>query len=296
MALPLAFAFFLPAVPAGAFNQPPVNLGATTFLDGGPAVPGHYLLEYFRFIDGTHAKDKDGRTISGGASFTATVALNQYVYVSPVSVLGGNLGLDLLVPIVSADVKGGFGPAPLTANTGGLGDLVVGPLLQWNGTTLLGKPFFQRFELTAILPTGKYDKNFSVNPGSNLFTFNPYYSFTWLFAQGWETSWRVLYAWHAENGAMLVQPGQILYANIALSKEVRPKLRLGVSGYALQQLTEDRVAGAAAVDSKERVFAAGPGLVYAPQGFLLMLSPHFEFGARNRFQGTRTTLQLLHKF
>ncbi|MGQ0644510.1 MAG: SphA family protein [Elusimicrobiota bacterium] len=283
------------ACPSHAFNQPPVNLSATTFLDGG-APPGIYYLNYVLFVEGRKAKDSEGNVIPGGAEANVLVQLNQLYLLSPYKLLGGNVGLDIVVPVVAPTVKGGIGPVPLTANTAGMGDWVIAPALQWDGKSLFGGPLFQRVEFLVTLPTGKYDKNKLVNPGSNLLTLEPYYSFVWLFHPKWETSWRLFYAFHGENDDTKTRPGRLFHANWAVSRQVSPRLRLGAAGYGLQQTTEDEVNGVDAMNSKERAFAAGPGLFYTSQGLMLALSHPVEFGVRNRFQGRRTTLQFIHRF
>jgi hypothetical protein len=284
------------AEPAGAFNENAVNLGSTSFLDGGPVKPGTYLVEYGVLVNGFRARDKDGNQIPGGAAIAVSGLTTQVVHVTPWKILGANFGLDAVLPIVTPSAKGSLGPVPVTANTGGLGDLIVGPLLQWNETTLFGRPFMQRIESDVCMPTGKYDPNFAVNPGVNFWTVDSYYAFSWFFAHGWETSWRFWYAFNGENGATHVKAGQLAHVNFAMSREVLPQLRLGVSGYALRQTTDDKLDGARVPDSRERAFALGPGLVYQNPAFLLVLSNPIEFGVQNRFAGTRTVLQLIHKF
>ncbi|MBI4061625.1 MAG: transporter [Elusimicrobia bacterium] len=283
------------AGPAWGFNQPPANLSATTFLDGG-APPGLYYLNYSIFTDGRRAVDKDGKTIDGGAQVDAFAQLHQLYYVADRKLLGAKLALDLLVPLVAVTAKGSLGAAPVTANTAGMGDLLAGLALQWDEASLLGRPLLQRFESDVTMPTGKYDKNFAANPGSNLWTTESYYSFVWFFAEKWETSLRLWHAYHTENPDTKVQPGQRAHFSWAVSRQVLPKLRLGAAGYALRQLADDKVAGVRQSDSRERVFAAGPGLVYQGGGLTAMLSHPVEFWGQNRFVGSRTTLQLIHRF
>ncbi|MEK7787592.1 MAG: hypothetical protein AAB658_19480, partial [Chloroflexota bacterium] len=67
------------AAPARAFNQPPANLSATTFMDG-VAPSGLYYVNYTLFTDGRRAVDKNGNTISGGAKVDALTQLHQLYY------------------------------------------------------------------------------------------------------------------------------------------------------------------------------------------------------------------------
>lgn len=123
--------------PSAAFNQPPVNLGTTSFLDGGGGAPGLIFVQYLQFSRGGTAVDHAGSRISGGAQINSLVSLTQLIYMSSMTVSGAHPGLHAIFPLVSVSAKGSLGPAPLTANTAGPGDLVAGPFLQWNGTLQL---------------------------------------------------------------------------------------------------------------------------------------------------------------
>jgi hypothetical protein len=282
--------------PSWGFNEPPANLSATTFLDGG-APPGLYYINYSIFSDGGKAVDKNGNAIPGGAQVNSFSQLHQLYYLTNYSVLGGELGFDVLLPIVAVTAEGTFyGAFPVTANTAGLGDLLAGPALQWDKGTLLGRPVFQRVESDVTMPTGKYDPTKLANPGSNLWNVDSYYSFVWLFADKWETSERFWYGFNSENPATGIKPGQRAYVDYAVSREVLPKFRVGAAGYVFRQTTDDKIFGVRQPDSRERVVALGPGVVYQGQGLTFMLSHPIEFLGENRFVGSRTTLQLIYKF
>ena len=283
-------------VPARAFNEPPANLSLTTFMDGG-APPGFYYLNYSVLVDGGRAVDKNGSTIPGGAQVVALSQLEQLYLMTNVDVLGGKLGVDALLPVTAVTAQGSFyGVVPMTANTAGLGDFLAGPTIQWDKGTLLGRPVFQRVESDVTMPTGKYDKSSLANPGSNLWTLDSYYSFVWLFADKWETSERLWYAFNGENPATRVTPGQRTHIEFAASREVLPRFRVGAVGYFYRQTTDDKVAGVRQPDSRERVAAIGPGVVYQGQALTFYLSHPIEFWGANRFVGSRTTLQLLYRF
>ena len=100
--------------------------------------------------------------------------------------------------------------------------------------------------------------------------------------------------WDWELGT--IQPGQAFHANYAASYEVVKGVRLGINGYALQQLTEDKVDGRSQANSEERVFGIGPGIKWSGNGLSLYLNSYFETGAENRPEGTKVVFRLSKVF
>ncbi|MEJ2520134.1 MAG: transporter, partial [Desulfuromonadales bacterium] len=228
LVLCLVVAFALFSGSAFAYLQPNVNLGFTSFLDGGPpAGPGHYLSEYLQFY--TADKLVDGPP----GEVDAWVLLNQYVYQSDQAVLfGGKWGLNVMLPIVGLDAS-----SPVVSDNSGIGDLLIGPFIQWD--PIMGKKgpiMLNRIELQTIWPTGDYDNDRTLNPGSNHFSFNPYWAATVFLGPKATVSWRLHYLWNDDNdefrGAtkmgqspvdLKLEPGQAVHANFTAAYEVLPK-------------------------------------------------------------------------
>jgi anthranilate 1,2-dioxygenase (deaminating, decarboxylating) large subunit len=279
---------------ARGYDQPSVNLGATSFLDGAPpAGPGWYFTEYLQYYHAQQFRDFDPEPDLG-----VFASLNQLIYQSDQKLLlGGKWGVNLILPVVAFQDS-----SPLPSQNG-LGDLEVGPFLQWDPIIRNGAPFmFNRLELTCILPTGSYDRRDALNAGANFFSFNPYWSATILPAPKWEISWRLHYLWNGINDdptikALKTQAGQAMHLNFASSYEVIEKrLRLGVSGYYFKQLTASEWDGAK-VSGKEQVFGLGPGLLYSfSQNDHLFFNVYFEMAAANRTEGQRFNLRWVHHF
>jgi hypothetical protein len=59
-------------------------------------------------------------------------------------------------------------------------------------------------------------------------------------------------------GADDTQPGQAFHMNYAASYEVWENFRIGLAGYLLYQLTDDKVDGNDIGQSRERVIRLGP--------------------------------------
>lgn len=297
LALTLALAALVLPGAAIAFDQPAVNLGFTSFLDGGPpAGPGFYFTEYLQYYSSDELK---GLPVPPGTDVDAFVSLNQFIYQSDQPLLlGGKWGIDVIVPVVSLDSN-------LLPNNDGLGDLLIGPYLQWD--TVMGDNgpvFMHRIELQTILPTGAYDKDELLNPGSNVVSFNPYWAATWFATPRLTASWRLHYLWNAQNTDPNTpfptgdtQAGQAVHGNFAAAYEVIPKmLRVGVNGYYLKQVTASEADGSD-IPGREKVFAIGPGaLLHLSKDTHIFANAYFESGAQNRPEGDRYLLRLVHHF
>jgi hypothetical protein len=288
---------------AEAYNQPAVNLGFTSFMDGGPpAGPGFYFTQYFQYWHADAFTDADGDKIPGGPELDAFISLSQFIYQSDQAILaGGKWGIDVIVPVVDLDLDGGT--ALPSSDESGMGDLLVGPFIQWDPVMgEKGPVFMQRVELQMIFPTGSHDKSALANPGSNHFSFNPYWAGTLFLGERWTTSCRIHYLWNDENddgfGGVDITPGQAVHGNFAVSYAVLPnRLRAGLNGYFLYQLEEDEIDGDSVSGSEEQVWGLGPGLMYSfSQENHIFFNLYFETGAENRPEGTRGTLRWVHHF
>lgn len=305
-----ALIFFAATTGAVAYDLPSVNLGLTSFLDGGPpAGPGFYISQYVQYYSADQLNGADGNELPiPGTDVEAWVSLTQFLYQSDTPLLfGGKWGMDVIVPYVSINTSYAPGVPGPEANSAGFGDILVGPYLQWDPVMGKNGPvFMHRIELQMIFPTGKYDANKELNPGSNFFSFNPYWAGTLFITPRWTVSTRLHYLWNAENDdpnraygdASDTQAGQAFHANFASAYEVIPKmLRIGINGYYLKQISETEVDGNKVSDSKEKVLAIGPGAIFSfSQDSHLFFNVYFESSAENRPEGTRSVVRLVHHF
>ena len=318
LGLILALTLICFAAPATAYWQPlGINLGFTNFLDGASPGPGLYWTEYFQIIHATDLKDVPF-PLDDDVELDVFVNLHQLVYQSNVNFLGGNPGLDVILPLVDVDVEHELLPpagGPGLTGEDGVGDILIGPFIQWGPHMVFNRPFFHRFEFQVTAPTGENTKQNLLNPGADVWTINPYYAFTYFVTPKLSTSWRIHYLWSSENNnatilfpGVDVEAGQAIHLNYAMAYQFTDSLRLGVAGYYLRQLEESDLDGTGSLppplqvladelDKKEEVFSIGPGLVWhITKDLTLMGAINWETMANSRPEGVRSTLRLIWKF
>ena len=294
---------------AQAYDLPNLNLGFTSFLDGAPpSGPGWYVTQYVQYYTANRLTDNNGHSLGfPREDVRALVGISQLAYVSTVRLGPGVLGLDLLIAYVPyASIDDGLGGAVLRAKSG-VGDSFIGPFIQFD--PIMGKNgplFVGRFEATLILPTGQYNPDAAVNPGSNFFSFNPYIAGTLFLTQDWTVSVRLHYLWNATNdrpnvslgpNVYTTQAGQAVHANFASEVSVTKALKVGINGYWLQQITDTLANGEVVPGRRERVYALGPGaLLTINTENYLFFNAYYEIGARNRPEGQRFTTRWVGHF
>lgn len=293
---------------ASAYDLPVVNLGLTSFLDGGlPAGPGWYLQEYFQNYSADRLRDKDGKALGlPKQNLDYQVAVTQLSYLSNVRLGNASLGLNVLLPVVTRmKVDDGLDNAALRGQ-GGMGDLLIGPFIQFDPIMGPDGPrFVHRIELQVNLPTGEYDDKHAINPGNNAWSFDPYWAATYWFTPKWTASIRAHYLYNGKNddpaqsfGAVSdIQAGQALHANFATEYAVTEHLRLGINGYWLKQITDTQVDGHDVSGRREKVWAIGPGAMYSfsPNDHVFV-NAYFEQNVENRPDGSRVQMRYVHHF
>lgn len=286
------------ASPSLAFDQPAVNLGLTSFVDGTPpAGPGLYFQEYLQFYSSDELVDFPGAPANSETD--VFLSMSQLIYQSDQELfLGGKWGLNLMLPYVDIDNN-------MLPHQSGFGDVLVGPFLQWDPVMGKNGPLFmQRVELQFILPTGSYSASKALNPGSNVYSFNPYWSGTLFLSPKLTVSTRLHYLWNGENddpfvgsGANDTQAGQAFHGNFTTSYEVIPKmLRLGLNAYYFKQVGSSKTDGEK-VAGKEQVLGFGPGaLLSFSQDTHLFFNAYYESNVEYRPKGERYIMRLVHHF
>ena len=293
---------------AHAYDLPVVNLGLTSFMDGGlPAGPGWYLQEYFQNYSANRLRDKDGKSLGlPEENLDYQVAVTQLSYLSNVRWGNASLGLNAVLPVVTRmKVDDGLDNAALRGQTG-VGDLLIGPFIQFDPVMGPDGPrFVHRIELQVNLPTGDYDDKHAINPGNNAWSFDPYWAATYWFTPKWTASVRAHYLYNGKNNDPAqslgdvsdIQAGQALHANFATDYAVTDHLRLGINGYWLKQITDTRIDGHDVSGRREKVWSIGPGGMYSfSANDHLFVNAYLEQDVENRPDGSRVQVRYVHHF
>ena len=291
-----------------ASDLPTVNLGLSSFVDGAvPAGSGWYAQTYFQNYRADSIRDTHGNKIALTQSEIDYQSIVQQIsYMSDIKLGSGNLGLNMVIPVLAhVDVDDGLNNQAIKANRG-LGDIIIGPFIQFDPVMGQDGPkFSHRFEFQINLPTGEYDHNKDINPGANAVSLDPYWAATYWLNPKWTLSTRLHYLYNFKNNdpnysfgnAEDIQAGQALHANFESSYTVTPQLRLGINGYWLNQITDTQVDGENVKGRREQVWAIGPGAMYSfsPHDHLVA-NAYFEQDAENRPQGTSMIFRYVHHF
>lgn len=297
------------ALNAQAYDLPLLNLGSTSFYDGSPPPggPGWYLNQYLSYSKADRFNDAHGNKLPLPKQQVEVFApTTQIFYMAEPLGNGAMPGINaVLTSLAYVDMDDGLGNAALNAREG-VGDLVLGPFLQLptvmraDGSPLLT----HRVEADFILPTGQYDKNKSLSPGSNYWSFDPYYAATLWITRKWSVSGRFSYLWNGKNSdaptsfgdVSSIQAGQALHANLTTQYALTDRFSVGLNGYWLKQITDTQVDGHDVSGRREKVWAIGPGAVYSfDRENMLTANVYFEQGAQNRSEGNKFVLNFLHK-
>ena len=298
------FLIFITPISVSAYDLPSVNLGFTSFMDGAPpSGPGLYSQEYVQFWTADKFTNNTGSESfppGTGEKLDAWIILNQVTYQSNTELmLGAKWGLDVIIPVVSLDMSYDNYQTGFPLENSGIGDIWVGPYLQWDPVMGDNGPkFMHRFSLGFIFPTGSYDENKAINAGSNFFSFNPYWAATYFVTPKLTISTRIHYLWNAENDDTDIKAGQAIHLNFASSYELIPsRLRVGINGFYLKQISDSEQLGTKVSGVREKVFAIGPGMLYSfNKDAHLFINTYFESAAENRPEGTRINLRFVYHF
>ncbi len=259
--------------------------GGEDFLVGAMPPPGWYGLVYANRYTAGRLNDGAGKMPVQSFDLKVNAFTLRLDRVKPVSLLGADRwGTLLIQPLLDLDLA--MSPVPGVALKGrrrGLGDFTLGNGLHWT---------FQHFEMInaidLVAPTGGYRATALVNSGQNHWVVRLNHIGTWRPAPDWDMSYRLHWDDNFNNAATDYRSGQTVYLNWAAGWKPQPPLTVGLAGYFLRQITDDRQGGRRvhADGNRARVDGIGPCVKYfLPNHVMLTVKYFHEFRARNHAEG-----------
>jgi hypothetical protein len=320
--------FFPFSALAGGVNHEP--LGAEAFLAGVLPPPGFYVKEYLSYYTADKLKNDNGRNLSlakDGAELDKLevyASATRFLYISPVKVLGGFLGAQMIVPWVRTSLKLDTstpgGPSEVGEHRNAIGDMTFGPNLSWHSKKGL---FHAATGVDITVPTGPWNGRHLVNIGTNVWSFSPVFAATVFLP--WHPNLsagiKMDYSLNARNDDFVMSPstaakignagltglkthlspGQEFHFDYGIEyaltkKSAEHQFRVGALGYFYQQTTDDKTGEGRVTHDLGRVFAIGPGVWWTYKKWVVEAHTAFEMAMRNRPEGINTYLTIIHTF
>lgn len=139
-----------------------------------------------------------------------------------------------------------------------------------------------------VAPSGGYRATDLVNPGLHRWVLRLNHIGTWQPSPAWDISYRFHWDDNFNNAATDYHSGQTLYLNWAVGWKPQRPLTVGLAGYSLRQITDDRHGGAIVHGdgNRARVDGIGPCVKYFLPNHTMLTAKYFrESGARNHSEG-----------
>ncbi|MBC7681716.1 MAG: transporter [Ferruginibacter sp.] len=253
--------------------------GTENFMAGALPPPGLYGMVFLQNYRTTRVNGNDGQNLNvPGFSVTANVVAPRLVWVPGVQLLGGDMVVHVIAPLVDLQVH----VAGNSQSKTGLGDLTTGIGIGYHHSPHLHSVV----ALDLYLPTGGYHKADLANIGRNQFAVEPVYALSYIDPAGLNADFKLGYIVNSRNKDTDYTSGGEFHSDFSLGWAVAKGWTAGVGGYVYQQLTDDKSAGTSVANNKGRAFALGPSVKYdSGTGWFATVKWQAETAVRNRAQG-----------
>ncbi|WP_190304701.1 SphA family protein [Pseudomonas chlororaphis] len=222
---------------------------------------------------------------------------------------GADYGFKISAPYLDVDSQSTVGNHTASASYSDFLNVTVSPLiLQWRDPTFR---FSQNFQLSFGVPIGTYDNKTTANSGWDNYSIEPEYSATFITKDGYEFSNRLAVRYNFRNRAEGIyengtitgryKNGTTAAWNFALGKHFGA-FTVGVSGYALSQLTDDEIDSERSGNDgrRARSYGVGPSLLYrdlkSQTSPIVSAKFYYDFGAKNRSEGQTASVAIVFPF
>ncbi|WP_242342840.1 SphA family protein [Anaeromyxobacter terrae] len=288
----VALLALLPPLAEAQLNVGHKTLGAVGLDAGSQPEPGLYVVERALLYDADEARDRHGDRIPIGMDLDAFGNGIGVIGVVEVRPLSTYLTAAIAIPIAHVTVTTDRPEA--STDRLGLGDVYVQPLKlgwRWPRSDLgIGYGFYA--------PTGRFEPGGRDGVGRGHWTHQLSAGGTAYLdpARTWNVSAVASYDHNQRKQGIDLTRGDTVQLQGGAGKTLLRFLQLGVAGYALWQVRDDRGADLPPVlrGARDRIFGLGPevGVLVAPLRSKLTIRYERELGARSRPQGQLLVLGL----
>jgi len=255
--------------------------------------PGWYIRDYNWAYVADQVNNSAGVS-AGPPNFQAVTYANvpRAIWITDTKFLGGNLGVDALLPLLYESVSYQTKAGTYNSSTFGIGDFFAEGTLSWHP---------KQFDFSAgcglWMPTGDSAKPPTTRVGSGFWTPMLTAGGTWYpdAAKTWSLSALSRYEFNTEDRDTHDTPGEAYTLEWGIGKAVLKTVNAGLVGYYQEKVTRDT---GPATGLPNEVAAIGPEVNVAIPSFMLSVSLRYEyeFLAENRAQGHTVALTLTKRF
>lgn len=259
---------------------------------GSVPPPGLYLKNYNAFYTADELTDQNGDNVPVGFKVKVVAPVARIIWVTDYTFLGANFFADASVPFVYTNIQ--IDAIGIDDDELALGDINIEPVgLAWHGSS-----FDAALAFSVYAPTGKTSGDAA--PGKDFWT-------QMITAGGtlyldrektWAASILARYEFHGEKDGEEITPGDDFHFEWGISKTLARVWDVGVTGYCQWQVNDDTGKDAKDTSVHDRVYAIGPEIskFFPAMGFGVSLRSQIEFAAKDRPEGSMTTLTLTKIF
>ncbi|MDR0548312.1 MAG: transporter [Deltaproteobacteria bacterium] len=278
--------FFIVTKPQDAFSKAHFTPGGSGYMLASMPPPGLYYLMYNAWYQASDYVDDRGRKLNFPHTSTKVFSqTHRFVWSTDVNILGGNLILDLVVPLTHYDlgrtlVGGG------DERHFGLGDPYSHVTIAWHGER------YDALLSTAVhFPIGEYRENEVTSAGLGYWGLQPTAGLTLYFdeAKTWTWSTVIRYEISYDQRKTDLREGQNFHMESSIGKQLG-NVALAASTAGSWQTTDARGKGLANGD-RTKFFSLGPEVVVGIGRWgNLSLRCLFDLTVRNNPKGSMTVL------